>query len=171
MAIILRPATVDDTDDVAAVWHDAWHDGHGELVPPAWRRMRSRENFRMRAPALIPHMIVAVDEAAGAEGSDIICGFVTTEANSLEDLFVAATHRGTGVAARLLREGEERLAAAGVKTAQLECTQGNDRAQRFYEKMGWRVACPGVQEIDTPEGRQSLDNWIMEKSLGTSAGV
>ncbi|RVU39077.1 GNAT family N-acetyltransferase [Hwanghaeella grinnelliae] len=165
MAIFLRAATVEDTDEVAAVWHDAWHDGHGNLVPAAWRKLRNRENFRMRAPALIPHMIVAVDEAAGAEGNDIICGFVTTEDNSLEDLFVAATHRGTGVAARLLRAGEEQLAAAGVTTAELQCTQGNDRAQRFYEKMGWQAVRPGVQEIDTPDGRQSLDNWIMEKSL------
>lgn len=170
MAVILRPATVEDTDEVAAVWHDAWHDGHGNLVPPPWRKLRDRENFRIRAPGLIPHMIVAVDKAAGTEGGDIICGFVTTEDNALEDLFVAATHRGTGVAARLLRAGEERLAAAGVRTAELQCSQGNDRAQRFYEKMGWRVARPGVQEIDTPEGRQSLDNWIMEKILLPSGG-
>ncbi len=167
MAIVLRPATMEDTDKVAAVWHDAWHDGHGALVPPAWRRHRSRENFRMRAPALIPHMIVAVDD--GPDGEEIICGFVTTEGNSLEDLFVAARHRGTGTAARLLRAGEEVLSAAGVKTAQLECTQGNGRAQRFYEKMGWRVVGPGVQEIDTPEGRQSLDILMMEKKLITDA--
>lgn len=162
MAIILRPATEDDTDEVAAVWHDAWHDGHGELVSPAWRRHRSRENFRLRAPALIPRMIVAVEENGG---NSVICGFVTTDGSELEDLFVAASHRGTGTAARLIREGEKVLAAAGVKTAFLECSQGNDRAQRFYEKMGWRVARASVQEIETAEGRQSLDIWVMEKPL------
>lgn len=165
MAVILRPATVEDTDEVAAVWHDAWHDGHGALVPPAWRRHRSRENFRLRAPGLIPTMIVAVDESAGA-----LCGFVTTEGEQLEDLFVAAEHRGTDVAARLLRAGEERLAAAGIRTAYLECTRGNERAQRFYEKMDWRIARPGKQEIDTAEGRQSLDIWVMEKTLTTNVG-
>ena len=165
MAVILRPATAEDTDEVASVWHDAWHDGHGELVSPPWRRMRTPENFRMRAPALIPHMTVAVDEDAGPDGTDVICGFVTIEENAIEDLFVAATHRGTGIAARLLRAGEIQLAENGVTVAQLQCTQGNDRAQRFYEKMGWRAIRPDVQEIDTPEGRQSLAIWIMEKTL------
>ena len=165
MAVILRSATVADTDAVAAVWHDAWHDGHGELVSPGWRRHRSPENFRLRAPALIPHMIVAVDEGADDSGQDIICGFVTTEDNAVEDLFVAATHRGTGTAARLLREAENRLSAAGMKTACLQCTQGNDRAQRFYEKMGWRIARPDIQKIDTAEGRHSLDIWVMTKEL------
>jgi len=165
MAIDLRSATVEDTDEVAAVWHDAWHDGHGDLVSPSWRRHRNRDNFRMRAPALIPHMIVAVQAGAGEDARDAICGFVTTEGSAVEDLFVAAAHRGTGVAARLLRAAETRLAEAGVATAVLECTQGNDRAQRFYEKMGWRVTRPGVQEIDTADGRQSLDILIMEKDL------
>ncbi|WP_425404511.1 N-acetyltransferase family protein [Hwanghaeella sp.] len=163
MSIILRPATVEDIEEVAAVWHDAWHDGHGELVSPPWRRLRDRENFRMRAPGLIPNMILAYDEEAQA-----ICGFVVPEEDQIEDLFVAAPYRGTGTAARLLRAGEEKLAAAGVALAQLECTQRNDRAQRFYEKMGWRVARAGTQEVDTPEGRQSLDIWVMEKALPRS---
>lgn len=165
MAIVLRPATVEDTDVVSAVWHDAWHDGHGALVPPAWRRLRNPDNFRMRAPGLIPNMIVAVDEDLATDGNTGIVGFTVATGTELEDLFLAASHRGTDIAARLLRAGEEKLAAAGVSVAQLECTQGNTRAQRFYEKMGWHISYPSTQEVDTPEGRQSLDIWVMEKPL------
>ena len=50
---------------------------------------------------------------------------------------VAQEHRGTGVAPRLLSEGERLVAASGFEQAWLAVVAGNMRARRFYERSGW----------------------------------
>jgi ribosomal protein S18 acetylase RimI-like enzyme len=78
---------------------------------------------------------------------------------------VARSARGSGVAARLVRDAEERLAARGVTTAWLACAIGNERAARFYEKHGWRRTGTVVNIAETAEGGFALDVWRFEKDL------
>jgi putative acetyltransferase len=66
-------------------------------------------------------------------------GFVTVHDDELEQLFVAASARGTGIAEALLRHGE-RVIAATHDVAWLAVAAGNARARRFYEKSGWTDA-------------------------------
>jgi GNAT superfamily N-acetyltransferase len=87
------------------------------------------------------------------------------QGDELDQLFVAAEARGTGVAAALLADGEARLAAAGVRTAWLACAIGNDRAARFYEKHGWRRAGTMIHRPETPDGPFPLEVWRYEKEL------
>lgn len=68
----------------------------------------------------------------------IVAGFVMVAGDEVEQVFVAADHRGSDVAALLLAEGERRVAAAGYDEAWLAVVEGNARARRFYEKHGWR---------------------------------
>jgi GNAT superfamily N-acetyltransferase len=51
--------------------------------------------------------------------------------------YVSSDHRGTGVAASLLAEGERMVAAAGHQQAWLAVVAGNARARRFYQRCGW----------------------------------
>ena len=83
-------------------------------------------------------------------------------------MFVEASARGSGVAARLIADGEARLAAAGVETAWLACAIGNDRAARFYEKRGWQRVGTMNNDVETSSGTFALDVWRYEKSLAGS---
>jgi len=161
MAIILRPATGADIPAVAQLWHDAWHDAHDGLVPPAWSGLRTLANFRDRTPPLIPHMTIAEDPSADGR----VAGFCTIAEDTLKDLFVTRDHRGRGIADALLLDGEARLSRQGTVTASMNCAVGNDRAQRFYEKKGWHIVGRHSQSAESNDGRMELPVWRMAKDL------
>jgi ribosomal protein S18 acetylase RimI-like enzyme len=125
----LRPATADDTDAIAELWHRAWRDGHAGHVPDALLPHRGIESFRRRVPERLSGTTVAT------VGPRIV-GFVTVLGSELEQLFVDASARGSGTAEALIRHGE-RAIAEHFELAWLAVATGNARARRFYERMGW----------------------------------
>ena len=59
--------------------------------------------------------------------------------------------RGLGIGTRLMLEAEENLRAKGVKEISLEVIEGNDSAQRLYEKLGYTA----TRKFLTAEGKPS----------------
>lgn len=92
-------------------------------------------------------------------------GFCILKDDELYQLYVSADARGSGVAAALLADGEERLARTGTETAWLACAIGNDRAARFYEKSGWRRTGTVVYQAEAAGATIPLDVWRYEKRL------
>jgi ribosomal protein S18 acetylase RimI-like enzyme len=80
-------------------------------------------------PSRIPNTTVATLGAS-------IVGFVTLHDDELEQLYVAASARGGGVAVALIRHGE-RTIGQRHSTAWLAVAVGNARARRFYERQCW----------------------------------
>ena len=154
----VRTAYADEIDAIARVWYDAWQDGHAKVVPAELAADRTEESFRSRLQAMLPDTRVI-----GPRGAPL--GFCTIKADELYQLFVAANARGSGAASLLLADGESRLAANGVEIAWLACAIGNDRAARFYEKCGWRLARVFTSHLDTANGAFDLDVWRYEKQL------
>lgn len=128
--MILRPARDDDAPAIAIVWYDAWLDGHIGHVPDELVAIRTPESFGPRAAERVGRTTVAVVD-------DEVAGFVTAHDDEVEQVFVASPHRGTGMAAALLAEGERLVAANGHDRAWLAVAPGNARARRFYERQGW----------------------------------
>jgi GNAT superfamily N-acetyltransferase len=128
--ITIRPAVDTDVPVIAEIWESAWRDAHLGNVPDSLVEVRTAESFRERAEALVAETSVAV--VAGA-----VAGFVTLDADELEQLFVDRAHRGTGVADALIAEAERRLREAGHRHVWLAVVAGNARARRFYERSGW----------------------------------
>jgi GNAT superfamily N-acetyltransferase len=128
---VIRPAEPRDADAVAEVWRAAWRDGHVGHVPDALVAVRTVESFRTRAAGLVPNTTVA-------EVDGEVAGFVTVVDDEVEQVFVAAAHRGKGIADTLLAEGERRVRANGHQEAWLAVVAGNGRARAFYERQGWR---------------------------------
>lgn len=153
-----RDAHPDEIDALASLWLEGWHDAHAALVPVELARQRTFDSFRDRLRAA-----VAETRAIGERGAPL--GFTILKADELYQFYVARTARGTGVAARLMADAEERLAAGGVATAWLACAIGNERAARFYEKQAWRRAGTVVYIAETAQGNFPLDVWRYEKSL------
>ncbi|MFW6690872.1 GNAT family N-acetyltransferase [Streptomyces sp. MAR4 CNX-425] len=146
----LRPARPGDAAEVARIWQSAWRDAHLGHVSDELVAMRTPESFAARAAARVPDTAVA--EAGGA-----LAGFVTAVGDEVEQLFVAAEHRGTGVAALLLAEGERRVAARGYGRAWLAVVTGNARARRFYARQGWADEGPLDYRAEGRDGPVTVD--------------
>ena len=153
----LREARVEDVDAVAEVWHEAWHAGHGAHVPRRLLPYRTRAQFATRLPALLASTTVAVVD-------DAVMGFVRTDEDELELLFVAAGARGTGIARALLRHDELAIAQR-FAAAWLQVTNENARARRFYEREGWHDVAALPYEAETPDGRIPIASRRYERSL------
>ena len=126
----LRPARAADAAAVAEIWARGWRDGHLGNVPEALVAVRTPESFRARAAQRIADTTVA---EAGGE----VAGFVMVVGDEVEQVYVSAAHRGSGLAAVLLAEAERLGAAGGHRIAWLAVVPGNARARRFYERCGW----------------------------------
>jgi ribosomal protein S18 acetylase RimI-like enzyme len=128
---VLRAATSADAGTVARIWTTGWRDGHLGHVPDELVAIRTPASFLTRATAAVAATTVAV------VGEEVV-GFVMVVDDEVEQVYVDAAHRGSGVAALLLDEAERQVAAGGHATAWLAVNPGNVRARAFYERRGWR---------------------------------
>lgn len=128
-AVALRPAVDADTEELASIWFQGWRDGHLGHLSDEVLPHRSRESFGCRVPDQISSTTVALRQC-------VLVGFVTVHDDEIEQLYVAATARGTDTASVLLRHGED-LVGAHHDRAWLAVAPGNGRARRFYEREGW----------------------------------
>lgn len=154
----VRDAEASEIARLARIWHDGWQDAHGAILPEALKRMRTLESFERRLAEAL-----ASTRVAGPLGAAV--GLCTMEGDELNQLYVAAEARGTGVALALIADAEQRLAAKGAPLIWLACAIGNNRAARFYEKCGWRNSGIVAIELETPDGPYPLDIWRYEKTL------
>jgi len=115
---------------VAAIWYAGWQDGHLGHVPEELVAIRTKESFWTRAAQRVADTTVLVVD-------DEIAGFVMVVGAEVEQVYVASSHRGSGVARTLLTEAERQVQAAGHQEAWLAVATGNARARRFYERSGW----------------------------------
>jgi putative acetyltransferase len=136
----LRPATADDAAAVADLWHRGWHDAHPGHVPDGLTAARTLEAFRERAPLRVDDTTVAVVDGE-------VAGFVMVVGDEVEQVYVGAHQRGSGLAATLLDEAERQVAAAGHEVAWLAVVEGNARARRFYDRRGWADGGPLPYEV------------------------
>jgi ribosomal protein S18 acetylase RimI-like enzyme len=159
----VRPATEAELDRLAMIWHEGWHEAHAAILPAELTRIRTLESFRDRLRPALPRV-----RAVGPAGEPV--GFCLVQGDELYQLFVSAEARASGVAASLVAEAEERLAAAGYGVGWLACAIGNERAARFYEKCGWRRVGTMINPLDTPDGVLPLEVWRYEKRLRAGGG-
>ena len=147
---MLRAAETADVDAISRIWHGGWFDGHRGHVPDAIYPHRSLDAFSARVPARLAATTVAV--VAGC-----VVGFVTVHRDELEQLYVDAAARGSGIAAALLAHAEL-VIADSHELAWLAVVSGNERACRFYARHGWNDAGPlsYAAEIDG-DTRRSIE--------------
>ena len=119
---------------LAAIQRDASLAALGHIFPPE-RYPYPIDDVRQRwREALIdPRATVLVDEEERTAA-----GVAMTRPEWLDGLYVLPTWWGSGVAQRLHDEALERVRAGGSNRCHLWVLEGNDRARRFYERLGWR---------------------------------
>jgi ribosomal protein S18 acetylase RimI-like enzyme len=139
--VTLRPAVPSDAEAVAEIWRLGWRDGHLGNVPDELVVARTDETFRTRT-------VERVGDTTVADVDGAVAGFVMVVGDEVEQVYVSATHRGTGVAGELLADAERQVRANGHDTAWLAVVPGNGRARAFYERHGWRDE--GAFDYETP---------------------
>ncbi len=154
----IRRATETDLDALAQLWHDGWVEAHAKSVPIQLVRLRTLSSFRERLSKLESGL-----RMVGT--TDIPLGFCITKGDELDQLYVSPDARGTGLASKLLSDGEARLKASGIETAKLLCEPNNRRAARFYEKSGWTHNGVHTDRVDTSDGPFELDVIVFRKKL------
>lgn len=161
MSTVLRPATADDMAAVADLWHAGWHDAHPGHVPDGLTAGRTLAEFHGRAPSRVADTTVA-------EVDGRLAGFVMVVGDEVEQVYLDAAHRGSGVATTLLDESLRQVAAAGHPEAWLAVVEGNARARRFYERCGWRDA--GALPYEVVSGGSTHVSPCRRYVRGTEAG-
>ena len=157
--MMLRPAVPHDGPMMAEIWHAGWRDGHLGFVPSELVAARDEASFHRRAPQRLDDTTVAVVEGE-------VAGFVMVVGDGVEQVYVAASHRGAGVADALMSEAERQVRAAGHPRAWLAVVAGNARARRFYERRGWRDEGPFDYPAAGDDGPIEVPAHRYVKSLG-----
>jgi GNAT superfamily N-acetyltransferase len=128
--VSLRSARAEDAEAIAEIWHLGWQDGHLGLVPQELVYVRTEASFRTRASERISDTTVATVDGA-------VVGFVMVVDDEVEQVYVSAAYRGTGIATALIGEAERLVRANGHSKAWLAVVAGNARARAFYGRAGW----------------------------------
>lgn len=143
--MLIRRAAPADVLSVARVHVRSWQSAYRSLLPDAYldalnvEERAARYTFGSPDPAT-PDTIVA-------EEGGTIRGFATTApardpdaegCGELAALYVHPDSWGHGFGAALVVAARERLVSAGFSHAVLWILAGNTRAERFYQRDGWR---------------------------------
>jgi GNAT superfamily N-acetyltransferase len=120
--IVLRPATMADTDDIARILRAARlsFDWMPDIHTPEEDRGFVRGH-------LLPHQAVTVAQAGGR-----VVGFISIENDWVEQLYLDPAWTGRGIGSVLLKQATE-----GMATVNLFCFQANKGARRLYERHGF----------------------------------
>lgn len=145
MTFEIRPVAPEDHAALVELWHEGWHEAHAAHVPAELVRRRPRASFEKR--------LREFGDAARTSGPlGRPSGFCVIDGAEIDQLYVGPAARGTGLAALLLNDGLARIAATGCSEAFLYCEPKNDRAARFYGRMGWKNTGERVVPLFTDDG-------------------
>jgi GNAT superfamily N-acetyltransferase len=141
----ILPAKPEDSSELIELWHAGWHDAHAHLVPKEISAYRSFVHFRT-------WFMECGDAFHVARNENELLGFVSINGPEVVKLYVGSAARGTGLAATLLSYAEHELFRHGVTAAELYCTAGNSRAERFYKREGWTLSRTFMDALWLPKG-------------------
>ena len=134
MTFEVRPAREEDRDWIRDLIEERWAGefvvGHGVVSQPA-----------------------ELDGFVAVEGADVV-GLATyrIEGDACEIVTIDALVEGRGVGSTLVEAVHERAHRAGCARLWLVTTNDNERAQAFYDKLGFRVVA--VREGAVDEARK-----------------
>lgn len=152
----ITTAQAQDIPQLVQIWHEGWHQAHGDIVSAALVATRQPDEFTARMTEDLADVRVGRSEQG-------IAGFYILKQDELYQLYVDPALKGRGVAQALMASVEADLTG---RTAWLACTVGNLRAARFYEKCGWHRAETVSYTAPTRDGSVTLDVWRYEKQIG-----
>jgi GNAT superfamily N-acetyltransferase len=150
---MLRPATVDDVQAIAAFQIRCWFEAYRDLIPPDYlNRMtvherEARWNARLRSRRFRVALAEVDGAIIGVAGSHR-AWVIGVPALELKTLYVDAAWHGRGVAAALTSR------VIGAAPAHLWVFEANARARAFYRKQGFQP--DGHHQTDRDTGVREI---------------
>jgi RimJ/RimL family protein N-acetyltransferase len=150
MDLLIRPARVEDAEEIASVHVASWREAYRGLVSP--------EGLKVNVPALVARWRERIEAFASvlvAEADGEVVGFSGADGEeepdlaNLHTLYLVPEWWGKGVGRDLLEETLGRLRGGEWEEVVLWVLSGNERACRFYEKAGFRR--DGAVDVWRPE--------------------
>jgi GNAT superfamily N-acetyltransferase len=130
---LIREARADEAEALAAIQRDASLAANAHIFPPDLYPFPTAEIVERWRDSLADNAVtVLVHEEAGST-----VGVAGSQAEWLDGLYVLPEWWSRGVGRSLHDEVLERQRAAGIQRCQLWVLERNDRARRFYERLGW----------------------------------
>ena len=171
MGVIIRRATKDDADLLAALAHKIFLDTFGpqnnqkDIDIHVARTYGHDIQLRELSDPALTYLIAEIDgQAAGFA----MIGEPRSESSFEHDapielfrFYVDKDWHGKGIAQPMMRACEDEARARGGKTICLSVWQDNPRAIRFYEKTGFRTA--GTQPYILGDDLQT--DWVMVRDI------
>jgi GNAT superfamily N-acetyltransferase len=131
---VIRQARPDEAETLAVIQRDASLAALTHLFPPE-RYPYPIAEIRQRWRDALADPVIAV---LVVEQDGVIVGVAACRAEWLDGLYVVPALWGHGVGRELHDEVVDRLRAGGSARCHLWVLEHNDRARRFYERLGWR---------------------------------
>ena len=120
----IQPVTPADYPQVMEVWESSVKATHEFLAQEDF------EFYKSILPSFFPQLKMLCLKDAGNK----ILGFIGTQDNTLEMLFVRDGYRGMGLGKRLLQ-----YAVNALNVSKVDVNQQNDYARVFYYQQGFRM--------------------------------
>jgi GNAT superfamily N-acetyltransferase len=131
---LIREATSGEAELLAAVQRDASLAGLAHIFPPELYPYPMDDVIRRWQEALADPAV----EVFVAEADRGAVGVAGARAEWLDGLYVVPERWGHGVGRALHDHVLERLRERGAVRGHLWALEHNERARRFYERLGWR---------------------------------
>ena len=125
--ILIRPMSADDYPMVLALWRRTEGIGLGASDTAA-----GAARFLARNPDLSPLALAADGAVVGA----VLCGH-DGRRGYLHHLAVDASHRGRGIARKLVDSCLGRLTALGIEKCNVYLFRDNELGAEFWQRSGW----------------------------------
>jgi ribosomal protein S18 acetylase RimI-like enzyme len=157
----IRPATIADADDIAALHAASWRSAYRGILKdstlgPTLDGER-RTHWRGELAAMAPTDTVLIADGRGfiavwAEGDPGFGAYI-------DNLHVHPERRSAGLGRHLLGAAMRQVAGRGEVRAYLWVFDGNTRAIEFYRWLGGEIVERGFEEIDGLTIPQSRIVW------------
>jgi GNAT superfamily N-acetyltransferase len=158
--MMIRPASLDDTNAIAAYHHRCWVIAFSPLLEPGMvDRMDPLGKVDRWRQWLAPESGF-VTMVADLSGTPI--GHATVSGHELVHLFVDPDHWGQGLGRKLLEVGERMLRNAGHHEIELNTMVGNERAIDLYFSAGWTLT---DRVVRTDQDGVVYDEHVLVKRL------
>lgn len=165
--IKIRPATESDLQDIISIHVESWKDAYADVLPAEFiAGQLHRELARhWRETKLENQDIVLVAE------EDSLVGFIAVWCRPIpfiDNLHVKPSHRSKKIGRSLMKAVAQELIQKEHKTAYLWVFESNEKAIRFYERLGGTQKEQGPKNIFGNEVPSRKIEWDNLATIGES---
>ena len=154
--ITIRPARIGDAREIAGVHDSAWRDAYRGIIPGReLERMIARRGPRWWEAAIERGsrlMVLDFDESIGgyaSYGRNRVPAM--PYAGEIFELYLAPEFQGMGFGRRLFDTARRDLAEYGLGSMLVWALADNERALRFYERLGGKISRRAVEKFGDEE--------------------